>query len=108
TCSVARPSTSASGNPEGRGMSEGERLFEGGSVTVTGLKVEYGIGRSVAYELMSAGRLAFTTVGRRLIPRSAVVKLLAEGLQGLIQDGRAVATGLTRNATRPRWHRGRV
>lgn len=53
-------------------------------MTVAGLRVEYGIGRSVAYELMSKGRLPYTQLGtRRLIPRAAVVRLLAEGVHGL-------------------------
>jgi excisionase family DNA binding protein len=60
-----------------------EGLFADGSVTISGLKSEYGISRSVAYELMGQGRLPFTQLGRkRLVPRVAVARLLAEGLVG--------------------------
>lgn len=59
-------------------------LFANGSVTVAGLKAEYGIGRTTAYELMSKGLLPYTQLGtRRLIPRAAVAKLLAEGVRGV-------------------------
>jgi excisionase family DNA binding protein len=69
-------------NPRGLEMTTAE-VFEQGSVTVAGLKAEYGIGRSTAYELMGAGRLPYTQVGRRrLIPRRAVMQLLAAGLVG--------------------------
>lgn len=65
-------------------MMANAELFAKGSVTVTGLKAEYGIGRTVAYELMAAGRLPYTQVGRRrLIPRRAVALLLVEGLVGV-------------------------
>jgi excisionase family DNA binding protein len=58
-------------------------LFDEGSVTLDGLKKEFGIGRTTAYELMNAGRLPWTKVyGRRLVPRAAVKRLLAEGLLG--------------------------
>jgi hypothetical protein len=60
-----------------------EDLFQEGSVTVDGLKSEYGIGRTTAYELMNARLLPWTRVyGRRLIPRAVVNKLLASGLVG--------------------------
>jgi hypothetical protein len=59
------------------------KLFDVGSVTVSGLKTEFGIGRTAAYELMSKGLLPWTQLGaRRLIPRAAVARLLAEGLRG--------------------------
>jgi hypothetical protein len=58
-------------------------LFDEGSVTLDGLKKEFGIGRTTAYELMNAGRLPWTKVyNRRLVPRGAVRRLLAEGLLG--------------------------
>ena len=58
-------------------------IFAEGSVTVEGLKTEYGIGRTTAYELMNTGVLPWSRVyGRRLIPRSAVNQLLASGLVG--------------------------
>lgn len=56
-------------------------LFTGGSVTIAGLNAKYGIGKSKAYELMSAGLLPWSMVyGRRLIPCKAVEDLLASGL----------------------------
>jgi hypothetical protein len=58
-------------------------LFSEGSVTVKQLGVEFGIGRTTAYELMNAGKLPYSTAtGRRLIPRVAVRRLLAGGLVG--------------------------
>ena len=60
-------------------------VFAEGSVTVEGLKAEFGIGRTVAYELMSSGRLPWTQVhegGRSLIPRKAIRELLKSGLIG--------------------------
>ncbi|WP_439621941.1 hypothetical protein [Gemmata sp.] len=59
----------------------GEDLFSAGSVTIEGLETEFGIYRTKAYELMGAGLLPWsTTTGRRLVPRAAVRRLLAEGL----------------------------
>jgi excisionase family DNA binding protein len=66
-------------------MADHERrdMFEAGSVTIAGLKTEYGIGRTTAYELMTKGLLPYTQLGtRRLIPRAAVNALLAAGLVG--------------------------
>ncbi|MFO0806225.1 MAG: helix-turn-helix domain-containing protein [Gemmataceae bacterium] len=58
-------------------------LLADGSVTVAGLKTEYGVGRSVAYELMNSGELPFTQFNkRRLIPRRAIKQLLASRLVG--------------------------
>jgi|GEM_PF-2513905 len=45
-----------------------------------------GLGRSYLYELMTSGRLPFTKCGsRRLIPKRALVELLADGLVGGVQ-----------------------
>lgn len=58
-------------------------LFEKGAVTIEGATAEYGLGRSVLYELMTSGRLPYSQVNRRrLIPREALRRLLAEGLVG--------------------------
>lgn len=60
-----------------------EDLLQDGCVTVSGLKTEYGIGRTHAYDLMNAGELPYTTAGecrRRLAPRRAVRALLARHL----------------------------
>jgi hypothetical protein len=58
-------------------------VFADGSVNLNDLKKEFGIGRTVAYELMNSGRLPYTQFNkRRLVPRSAVKRLLAEGLVG--------------------------
>ena len=41
------------------------------------------VGRSTLYELMDAGKLPFTKIGRsRRIPRRALVELAAAGLRG--------------------------
>jgi hypothetical protein len=57
------------------------RLFEAGAVDLRGLAVEYGISRSRAFELMRAGKLAYTRNGtKRLVPRRAIEELLAAGL----------------------------
>ncbi|MBA4191977.1 MAG: hypothetical protein C0467_28695 [Planctomycetaceae bacterium] len=55
-----------------------KELFASGSVTVPGLRSEFGISHSVAYELMQSGKLPFAQMGRkRLIPRRSVIELLA-------------------------------
>lgn len=61
----------------------GEDLFRDGAVTIAGLKTEFGISRSKAYEMMDSGQLPFTTppaTRRRLVPRLAVRRLLAQNL----------------------------
>ncbi|WP_439631412.1 helix-turn-helix domain-containing protein [Gemmata sp.] len=58
-------------------------LFEKGAVTIEGATTEYGLGRSVLYGLMTSGRLPYSQVNRRrLIPREALRRLLAEGMVG--------------------------
>lgn len=57
-------------------------LLAGGTMTVEMIIAEYGIGRTSIYEIMTAG-LPFTRVNnRRLIPRRAIIELLAAGLSG--------------------------
>jgi hypothetical protein len=64
-------------------------LLAQGTVTIAGLKTEYGISRSRAYELMSGGKLPYTLCGRRrLIPRLAVARMLAETLVGAGLSGK--------------------
>lgn len=61
-------------------------VFDRGTVTVTGLAKEYGIGNRLAWELMNAGKLPFSQLkpgGKRFIPRAAVDALLREGLVGM-------------------------
>ena len=67
-----------------------EDLLRDGCVTLAGLKSEFGIGRSHAYELMSTGALPYTTAGcrRRLVPRRAVRELLAQHLVPTDSAGR--------------------
>lgn len=63
-------------------------LFAEGAVTIAGLKTEFGIGRTAAYELMAKGLLPFTQINtRRLVPRSAVRALLAASLKGEVSRG---------------------
>jgi excisionase family DNA binding protein len=53
-------------------------LFGDGSVTVAEAARFTGLGRTSLYDLMTAGELTYTKVGaRRLIPRRALVELLA-------------------------------
>jgi excisionase family DNA binding protein len=63
-------------------------LLAQGAVTTAGLRTEYGISRSRAYELMNARQLPYTMCGRkRLIPRLAVVRLLAATMVGGLVEG---------------------
>ena len=58
-----------------------EELLADGSVTVDGAIAEFGIGKSVLYKEMSAGRLRYCMVGtRRIIPRKALRLLVAKGM----------------------------
>lgn len=60
-----------------------EEILADGTLTVDGATKFVGLGRTQLYELMGSGRLPFTKQGRRrLIPRRALVRLLANGLQG--------------------------
>lgn len=64
-------------------MSEAEMLAANGALTLKKATEFCGIGRSGLYEKMQAGELAFSKIGRRrLIPRQALVKLIAAGVQG--------------------------
>lgn len=61
-----------------------DELLAAGSTTVAGAVAEFGISRSVLYELMQRGELIYTQLGaRRLIPRIAMRRLLAAGIVGL-------------------------
>lgn len=63
------------------GKTDVTEILADGAVTVAGLKTEFGVGRSVAYELMGAGLLPFTQINkRRLIPRRAIKEYLAQHL----------------------------
>ncbi|VTT99078.1 unnamed protein product [Gemmataceae bacterium] len=57
-------------------------IFASGSLTISGLEKEFSIKKTRAYVLMQEGKLPFSKAasGRRLIPRAAVMRLLAEGL----------------------------
>ena len=60
-----------------------ESIFAKGAINVDRIKAEYGIGRTMTYALMNEGKLPWTKVGnRRLIPRLAIERMLAEGLVG--------------------------
>lgn len=60
---------------------EAESLFEDGAVTLAGATAEFGIGRSELYDEMRTGRLEFVQRGRRrLIPRKALQRILAEDM----------------------------
>lgn len=60
-----------------------DELLAEGTVTVSGAKQEFGIGRSRLYEWMSDGSLPYSQVGaRRLIPRVALKRIIAAGMVG--------------------------
>ena len=62
-------------------VNEAAAIFEAGAVTLQGATEEFGIGRSALYDEMNAGRLEFAQRGRRrLIPRKALQRILAEDL----------------------------
>lgn len=62
---------------------ERESLLKDGTLTVAGVVKEFGLSRSVVYELMQSGRLPYCQPhGRRLIPRAALRRLLAETMVG--------------------------
>ena len=58
-----------------------EELVRDGAFGVAEAQRFSGLGRTKLYELMEQGRLPFSKVGtRRLIPKNALVRILAEGL----------------------------
>jgi excisionase family DNA binding protein len=58
---------------------EKERLAEGGMMSVAQAAEHTGLSQSELYARMAAGRLPFARSGkRRLLPRLAVVKMLAD------------------------------
>jgi excisionase family DNA binding protein len=62
---------------------EREKVVSEGSVTVPEGSRFTGIGRTLLYGLMARGELRYVKVGkRRLIPRSELVRLLADRLVG--------------------------
>jgi excisionase family DNA binding protein len=62
---------------------EREKVVSEGSVTVPEGSRFTGIGRTFLYGLMARGELRYVKVGkRRLIPRSELVRLLADRLVG--------------------------
>ncbi|MBL8866607.1 MAG: helix-turn-helix domain-containing protein [Planctomycetia bacterium] len=59
-------------------------LLADGSLTIDAITRQYGIGRSAIYDLMKEGKLPYSqATGRRLVPRRAVVKLLAAEMVGV-------------------------
>ncbi len=59
-------------------------LLADGSMTIDAIVRQYGIGRSAIYDLMKEGKLPYSqATGRRLVPRRAVVKLLAAEMVGV-------------------------
>jgi excisionase family DNA binding protein len=72
---------------EGLEMIEKVELLSGGALTVSQAVKEFAIGRTVIYELMGRGELAYSQVGRRrLIPRRALMEYLARALVGGIHE----------------------
>jgi excisionase family DNA binding protein len=61
----------------------GADVWGDGALTVGRAVEVYGLGRTVLYAMMAEGRLPYSKVGtRRLIPRRALVALLASGQSG--------------------------
>ena len=61
-------------------------VVEGGLRTIEEAREFTRLSRSVLYELMDAGKLPYTKIGRRrLIPRQALVELAAAGLVGVVR-----------------------
>ena len=66
--------------PEG---ADGDDLVADGCLSVSDATAFSGIGLSQLYTEMASGRLPYVQHGRRrLIPRKALVRLLASGLRG--------------------------
>lgn len=62
-------------------VTQAAELFRDGALTIEQIRQQYGVGRTTVYRWMTEGRLAYTTVhGRRLVPRKALMELLASGL----------------------------
>jgi predicted DNA-binding transcriptional regulator AlpA len=60
-----------------------QNLCSEGALTVSQAEEFSGIGRTSLYGLMGQGRLPYAKLyGRRLIPKRALVALLADGLVG--------------------------
>jgi excisionase family DNA binding protein len=65
-------------------------LYEDGTVTVAEAEQFSGLGRTTLYALMESGELPHTKIGtRRLIPRRALVNLLAKGCESTGDEKRA-------------------
>ena len=58
-------------------------LFADGTLTISQVTAEFHVGRTTAYSWMQLGLPYSTASGRRLLPRRAVVELLAAGLVGV-------------------------
>ena len=54
-----------------------------GTLTISQVTAEFHVGRTTAYSWMQLGLPYSTASGRRLLPRRAVVELLAAGLVGV-------------------------
>ena len=64
-----------------------DQLMDDGALGVGDASRFAGLGRTTLYGLMSAGKLAYTKIGsRRLIPKKALIDLLATNLRGQSDD----------------------
>lgn len=62
-------------------------LFEDGTLSLVEAKKFSGLSRSTLYGLMTAGALRYSKVGTRgLIPRRALVALLAQGVANVADN----------------------
>ncbi|MBX9579699.1 MAG: helix-turn-helix domain-containing protein [Gemmataceae bacterium] len=71
-------------------MARHKALLADGAVGVKEAVEVYGVGRTVLFEKMKAGELPVVKLGKKtLIPRAALVALLARNLAGGATPGRA-------------------
>ncbi len=65
-------------------MSKREEICADGALTLEAAIEFTGLSRSTLYELMGSADLPYTRVGgRRLIPKRALVEMLAKGIAGV-------------------------
>jgi excisionase family DNA binding protein len=69
----------------------GVEMLQDGALGIKEAQTFSGVSRTTLYELMGQGRLPFVKVGaRRLIPRRALIEVLAEGVSTDHADDRSI------------------
>lgn len=92
---IATPANSSAA-PLAASLTPAEAICSLGTCRINAAVKEFGIPKTDLYRLMQSGKLCFSKQGRaRLIPRLALIQLVAEGLKGdparLLGDERASA-----------------